>query len=329
MMPSSCALTAGSDMVARGTHDAWRAAARKRPGRPGPCALAGGGRARAPTVQSWPPEPLGPRARLNEWGRRAGAGAPRSPRPAPPPPPGRIRFPHPRSGLPVSHWLLRPPVKTEPGGLGPERPPRGQAESWAPDPNPPPPPAWPAPRGRRRTRPRLPPPGTPRCGQMWADVEARRRSGGGAERGSDSSPSLGLRVPSAGGFIYAAKQSWPPASRAQRLQGLSAQAGDRQDPSRLAKSQATRGERKSHVTQGGERGTPPATPYPNPPPPRSLLHPLGCVSQKAPGPPRTWGQGHSTLVTTARTTCHPQAPQPGPSSRQSKVFGFCPVRSRP
>lgn len=67
---------------------------------------------------------------------------------------------------------------------------------------------------------------------------------------------------------------------------------------------------------------------PQPTAPRSLLHPLGCVSQKAPGPPRTWGQGHSTLVTTARATCHPQAPQPGPSSRQSKVFGFCPVRSR-
>lgn len=283
-------------MVARGPRDAWRAAARKRPGRPGPCALAGGGRARAPTVQSWPPEPLGPRARLNEWGRRAGAGAPRSPRPAPPPPPGRIKFPHPRSGLPVSHWLLRPPVKTEPGGLGPERPPRGQAESWAPDPSAPPPSAWPAPRGRRRTRPRLPPPpGTPRCGQMWADVEAQRRSGGGAERGSDSSPSLGLRVPSAGGFIYAAKQSWPPPSRAQRLQGLSAPAGDRQDPSRLAKSQATRGERKSHVTQGGERSTPPATPYPNPPPPGRCCTLWGVCPKKRRGHPGPGGKDTAPL----------------------------------
>lgn len=47
MIPSSCALTAGSDMVARGPRDARRAAARKRPGRPGPCALAGAPRPRS------------------------------------------------------------------------------------------------------------------------------------------------------------------------------------------------------------------------------------------------------------------------------------------
>lgn len=152
---------------------------------------------------------------------------------------------------------------------------------------------------------------------MWADVEVGRRRGGGAEGGRDSSPSLGRRVPSAGGFIYAAKQSSPPPSRAQRLQGLSARTGGRQEPSLLAKS---RGASASHVTRGGEGGAKSyplgaplqLLPTPSPPPPRSLLHPRGRC-QKRRWPTGDAGQGRNTLVRTARDTCHSNAAQQGAS----------------
>lgn len=71
---------------------------------------------------------------------------------------------------------------------------------------------------------------------LWPDV-----GGCGVEgavprgwEGRHHSPSLGRRVPSAGGFIYASKQSWLPLpSRARRLQGLSARAVCPQDPGLL------------------------------------------------------------------------------------------------
>lgn len=154
--------------------------------------------------------------------------------------------------------------------LGPERPPRGQAESWAPDSAPRSSPPGPRPRDGDR-RGSAPPPRTPRRGQMWADVGAGRRRGGGAKGGRDSSPSLGRRVPPAGGFIYAAKQSSPspppppPPSRAQRLQGLSARAARPGDPRLWARSRGARGERRTHMVPGG--GAPPATPHPYPPTP--------------------------------------------------------------
>lgn len=177
-------------MVAGGQRVARRAAARKRPQRgPGPARWLGR-RARAPAVQSsLPEEPLGPQARLNEWGRKAGAGP--SPRSAPPP---RPRLPggsgsRTRAGLPVSHWLLRPPVKAGPGGLGPEQP-LGDSPghtTGAPPFSPP----GPRPGDGRETGPRPLPPGAP----LWPDVggcggRAVAR-GAGAQRGRDSSPSPG------------------------------------------------------------------------------------------------------------------------------------------
>lgn len=261
-------------------------------------------------------EPLGPRAPLNEWGRRR-APASRAPRPGPAP--GRIGFPH-RPGLPPgSHWLLRPPVKARAWGAGTRAGAAGPAESWAPDPSAPLLRAWLVPRGRPRTRP-APPPRTPRCGQMWADVGAGRRHGGGAEAGRDSSPSLGLRAPSAGGFIYGAKQSWPPPppSRAQRLQGLSAGAGGPQEPGLLAKSRGA----SAGVTWPGARGwgTPPATPRPHPSVPGSLLHSLGWVTEKALAHGHV-GQRGSAPVRTARAGHHPCPPQEVASGRQSVDLG--------
>lgn len=256
-------------MVARGQRGARTAAERRRPVPPGPCARAPARRAELAA------EPLGPRAPLNEWGRRAGAGLPRpAPGPGPGPAPGRIGFPH-----------RRPPGSARTGcsarlsrawGAGTQRAPRAPAESCVPDPSAPLPPAWLVPRGRPRTRPAPSPPDAP----LRPDVGG---CGGGAEAGRDSSPSLGLRAPSAGGFIYRAKQSWPPPppppSRAQRLQGLSAGAGGPQDPGLLAKSRGA----SAGVTWPGARGwgTPPATPHPRPSIPGSLLHSLGWVTEKA------------------------------------------------
>lgn len=124
-------------------------------------------------------EPLGPRAPLNEWGRRR-APASRAPRPGPAP--GRIGFPH-RPGLPPgSHWLLRPPVKARAWGAGTRAGAAGPAESWAPDPSAPLLRAWLVPRGRPRTRPAPPPPDAPLrpdvggCGGRAA-ARGRRRGG--------------------------------------------------------------------------------------------------------------------------------------------------------
>lgn len=164
---------------------------------------------------------------MNGGGGRAPAlPAPRSPRPrpAPPPPPRRIRFPHPRPGLPVSHWLLRPPVKAGPGGAGaqngrwresrvlgarPERPPSprlARAQGTATD-------AAPAPSSPRRT---------PRCGQMWADVEAGRLHGGGAEGGEEIPP-----LPWGAGFLLREVLFTQPnkVRRRRRLPALSASKG--------------------------------------------------------------------------------------------------------
>lgn len=218
---------------------------------PGPARWLGGRAARAPAVQSWPPEPLGPRAPLNEWGRQASAVAPRSPRPrpAPPPPPGQIRFPAP-GARPPRLALAAPPARQGQawagdgvaglvgGELGPEQRPRGSAESWTPDPSAPlfsPPGPRPGDGDGRGPGALSTPPEAP----LWPDVggcggraaaRGRRRGCGGR----DSSPSLGCRDPSAGGFIYAAKQSSPPPSRAQRPQGLSARAGGLRDLGLLA-----------------------------------------------------------------------------------------------
>lgn len=114
-------------------HGGWRAWRRAEgggeeapPAGPGPCALAGE-RCPPPAVQSWPPEPLAPRARLNEWGRRAGAGAPRSP-PRPRLPGGsgsRTLGPASPSRTGCRARLSRPGL----GGLGPEWPPRGRRSS--------------------------------------------------------------------------------------------------------------------------------------------------------------------------------------------------------
>lgn len=178
MIPSSCALTAGSDMVARRQRDARRAAERKRPGRPGPCALAGAPRPRSRRAEL-AAEPLGPRARLNEWGRRAGAGLPLlAPPPRSAPASWADQVPAPWPGLPGSHWLLRPPVKAGTWGAGARATTTGQAESWALDLSAPLLPA----QGRavNEAGPLLHHPPTPHCGQMWADVQAGGRHGGGA-----------------------------------------------------------------------------------------------------------------------------------------------------
>lgn len=174
MIPSSCALTAGSDMVARGQRRARRAARRKRPGRAGPCALAGAPRPRSRSRSrraELAAEPLGPRARLNEWGRRAGAGLPLlAPPPRPAPASWADQVPAPWPGLPGSHWLLRPPVKAGTrGGWGASGR-RGTGRVQGAGPECAPAPGGPTPRGPRCTGPPLrpaPAPAAARCGRMW------------------------------------------------------------------------------------------------------------------------------------------------------------------
>lgn len=121
-------------------HGGWRAARRaegggeEAPRRPGPCA-------RAPAEQSWPPEPLGPRARLNEWGRRAGAGA-RLPAPPPRPAPAARadQVPAPGPASPARTGCSARPSRPGPGG--------GGGGCWGP-------------RRRRRRRGDRPSPGRP------------------------------------------------------------------------------------------------------------------------------------------------------------------------
>lgn len=175
MIPSSCALTAGSDMVAGAEGGGEEA-----PRRPGPCA-------RAPAEQSWPPAPLGPRAPLNEWGRRAGAG-PRLPAPPPRPAPAARADQVPAPG-PASAARTGCSARPSRPGSG-----VGVVEGWGPSgrrgdrPSPgratrrPAPPRL-APRPGTATDAARPlPPGRPaaaRCGRMWGPGGgAGRRRGG-------------------------------------------------------------------------------------------------------------------------------------------------------
>lgn len=121
---------------------------------------------------------------MNGGGGRAPASSSPCPHPRPAPASWADQVPAPAAQPPSSHWLLRPPVKAGAWWGWDRADAAGHAESWAPDPSTPLLPAWPAPRGRRRTRPAPSPhTGTPRCGQMWADMESGRRHGGGAKGG--------------------------------------------------------------------------------------------------------------------------------------------------
>lgn len=135
-----------------------------------------------------------------------------------------------------------------------------------------------------------PPPRTPRRGQMWADVEAGRRRGGGAEGGRDSSPSLGRRAPCAGGFIYAAKQSWPPPppSRAQRLRGLSGGAPGSGGRTRACWLRTEGREQESRGPGSGGGGTPSSYSPPHP------STPSGAGDRES-ADPRRRGQGGAPL----------------------------------
>lgn len=183
-------------MVAGGQGVAQRAAARKRP-RPGPSPARWlGRRARAPAVQRSPPEPLGPQDRLNEWGRKAGAGpspsaAPaRRPGPRPAPASRADQVPAPpaspaRTGY--SARLSRPGL----GGWGQSGRSRDRG-ALGTRPARPPSPGLACAQGRRPTRPRPLPPGRPaatRCGRMW---RPGRGAGAGAE--GDEIPPLSRDV---------------------------------------------------------------------------------------------------------------------------------------
>lgn len=300
-------------MVAGGQRVARRAAARKRPQRgPGPARWLGR-RARAPAVQSsLPEEPLGPQAQLNEWGRKAGAGP--SQRSAPPP---RPRLPggsgsRTRAGLPVSHWLLRPPVKAGPGGLGPEQP-LGDSPGHTTGA---PPFSLPGPRpGDGERRGLCPSPQAPCCGQMWADVEAGPWRGGRAPRGEEIPPLPRAQGPSAGGCIWAAKQSSlsppPPRSAPARVKRRRTRLAGR-IPACGLKSRGAQGEHASPMAPARGHQLPPTegTPAANTPTTTTTPGATAAPSWVGPGEGTVREKGHRAGMEHGCQRSQGQAPPP-------------------
>lgn len=144
---------------------------------------------------------------MNGGGRRAPA-PPQAPGPLPRPrlPAGSGSRTPPASETP--HWLLRPPVKTEPGGGWNQSSfYRETSESQAHDLSWPPfslPGGCPGDRDRHGLGPSPSRPSAARCGRMWR-MWRPGHSSGRAPRGTRFLPFPGRSVLAAGGFIYAAK----------------------------------------------------------------------------------------------------------------------------
>lgn len=210
-------------MVARGQRDARaESGGEVAPWPAGPCALAGAPRPRSRRAEL-AAEPLGPRARLNEWGRRAGAGL-QLPEPPPPPRPRLLGGSGSCTRSPASQLALAAPPACQGWGLvglGPSRR-RGTRRVLGARPEHPPSPSVARAQGTATDAAGPFPlhrdaPLRPDVGGYGVRAAARGRRQGG----KDSSPSLGHRVPSAEVFIYGAKQSWPPS----RLPVLGARKG--------------------------------------------------------------------------------------------------------
>lgn len=284
-------------MVARGQRDARaESGGEVAPWPAGPCALAGAPRPRSRRAEL-AAEPLGPRARLNEWGRRAGAGL-QLPVPPPPPRPRLLGGSGSCTRSPASQLALAAPPACQGWGLvglGPSRR-RGTRRVLGARPEHPPLlPAWPAPRGRRRTRPAPSPyTGTPRCGQMWADMESGRRHGGGAK---------GRRIPPlpwGTGFLLRRFLFTEPSKVGHRRAFLcSAPARVKRWGWQPAESRPVgkepripacwqRAEGRAQVSRGRGCGDPSSYTPPLPFHPGSLPHPLGRVAERALA---HWGRG--------------------------------------